>query len=78
MNRISILYHKTRIGELILGSFEGKLCLLDFRYRRMRQVIDNRIRSGLEAEFIVADDVILKLAMEQLDEIGRASCRERV
>ncbi len=73
MNRISILYHKTRIGELILGSFEGKLCLLDFLYRRMRQVIDNRIRSGLEAEFIVADDVILKLAMEQLDEylVGR-------
>ncbi|MRR21303.1 cysteine methyltransferase, partial [bacterium] len=44
MNHVSILYHKTRIGELILGSHEGKLCLLDFRYRKMRQVIDNRIK----------------------------------
>lgn len=68
MKQVCIRYHKTRIGELILGSFEGKLCLLDFRYRRMRQIIDNRIRSGLEAEFIVADDVIQRLAMEQLDE----------
>jgi methylated-DNA-[protein]-cysteine S-methyltransferase len=68
MNKVNILYHKTRIGELILGSHEGKLCLLDFRYRKMRQVIDNRIKSGLEAEFIFQDDETLKLTQHQLDE----------
>lgn len=68
MNQVSILYHKTRIGELIMGSHDGKLCLLDFRYRKMRPVIDKRIKSGLEAEFIVQDDEILKLTREQLDE----------
>ena len=68
MNKVNILYHKTSIGELILGSYEGKLCLLDFRYRKMRQVIDNRIKSGLEAEFILQDDEILKLTRQQLDE----------
>mgnify|MGYP000846761188 FL=1 len=68
MNKVNILYHKTRIGELILGSYEGKLCLLDFRYRKMRQVIDNRIKSGLEAEFIFQDDEVLKLTRQQLDE----------
>ena len=68
MNKVNILYHKTSIGELILGSYEGKLCLLDFRYRKMRQVIDNRIKSGLEAEFIFQDDETLKLTRQQLDE----------
>lgn len=68
MNKVNILYHKTSIGELILGSYEGKLCLLDFRYRKMRQVIDNRIKSGLEAEFIFQDDEVLKLTRQQLDE----------
>ena len=68
MNKVNILYHKTSIGELILGSYEGKLCLLDFRYRKMRQVIDNRIKSVLEAEFIFQDDEVLKLTRQQLDE----------
>ncbi len=47
MNRIEIQYYKTKIGELILGSFEDKLCLLDFRYRRMRNTVDKRIKGGL-------------------------------
>ncbi|MRR23841.1 methylated-DNA--[protein]-cysteine S-methyltransferase, partial [bacterium] len=42
--------------------------LLDFRYRKMRQVIDNRIKNELDAEFIVQDDAILKQTKEQLDE----------
>ena len=59
MKQVSVQYHKTRVGEMILGSFEGNLCLLDFRYRKMRTAIDNRIKSGLNAEFILRDDEIL-------------------
>lgn len=68
MNQVSIKYFRTRIGELILGSYEGKLCLLDFRYRKMRTAIDNRIRSGLNAEFILKDDETLERTRKQLDE----------
>lgn len=68
MTQICVQYHKTRIGELILGSYEGKLCLLDFRYRKMRTAIDNRIRSGLNAEFILRDDETLERTRKQLDE----------
>ena len=68
MTQICVQYHKTRIGELILGSYEGKLCLLDFRYRKMRTAIDNRIRSGLNAEFILRDDDTLERTRKQLDE----------
>ncbi len=56
MNKVSINYVRTRIGELILGSYEGNLCLLDFRYRIMRTAIDSRIKSGLNAEFTLRDN----------------------
>lgn len=53
---------------MILGSFEGNLCLLDFRYRKMRSVVDERIKTGLHAEFIQKDDEILEQTRKQLDE----------
>ncbi len=68
MNTINIQYYKTKIGELILGSFRSKLCILDFRYRKMRNTVDKRIRNGLSAEFIEKDDDILKETRKQIDE----------
>lgn len=68
MNQINIQYYTTKLGELILGSFEGKLCLLDFRYRRMRATVDNRIKKGLDAEFVEQDDAILVATRTQIDE----------
>jgi len=56
MRTINIQYYKTKIGELILGSFENKLCILDFRYRKMRSTVDKRIKEGLQAEFIERDN----------------------
>jgi methylated-DNA-[protein]-cysteine S-methyltransferase len=46
MNQINTHDYKTLVGELMLGSFNGRLCMLDWKYRRMRTTIDNRIRSG--------------------------------
>ena len=68
MNKINIQYYKTKIGELILGSFDGRLCLLDYRYRRMRATVDNRIKKGLEADFVEKNDDVLSKAIVQLDE----------
>ena len=65
---ISTQYHKTRIGEFILGSFQGQLCLLDYRYRKMRKAIDDRIKTGLNAEFIEHDDEILAETRKQIRE----------
>jgi len=67
MKSIGIQYYKTKIGELILGSYEKKLCLLDFRYRKMRNTIDDRIKKGLGADFIEGDDEILELAKGQIE-----------
>jgi methylated-DNA-[protein]-cysteine S-methyltransferase len=68
MNQINIQYYKTKIGEMILGSFEGSLCLLDFRYRRMRATVDNRIKNGLKAKFVEREDELLTKTRTQLDE----------
>ena len=68
MNQIDIQFYKTRIGDLILGSFGEKLCLLDFRYRKMRKVVDDRIKNGLNAEFIENDSDTIKRAKRQLNE----------
>jgi methylated-DNA-[protein]-cysteine S-methyltransferase len=68
LNQINIQYYKTKIGELVLGSFDKKLCLLDFRYRKMRTTVDKRIKSGLKAAFVERDDECLEKTRNQLDE----------
>ena len=68
MNQINIQYYKTKYAEFILGSFENKLCILDFKYRKMRTTVDNRLKKGFEAEFIEQDDEILKETRKQIDE----------
>ena len=68
MNQINIQYFKANYGEFILGSYDGKLCIVDFRYRKMRKTVDNRIKNGLNAEFIERDDEILQKTRVQLDE----------
>lgn len=68
MSNINIQYYKTNIGELILGSFNNKLCLLDYRYRKMRQRVDNRIKKGLMADYIEKDNSVLSETRVQLNE----------
>ena len=68
MNQIAIQYRRTVMGEFVTGSFDGRLCLLDFRHRRMRNTVDARLRKGLKAEFVERDSDVLQRAGEQLDE----------
>ena len=68
MNQINIQYYKTKYAEFILGSYDSKLCLLDFRYRKMRTTVDDRLQKGLNAKFVEQDDEILKETRKQLDE----------
>jgi methylated-DNA-[protein]-cysteine S-methyltransferase len=68
VNQINIQYHNTQIGEVILGSFRGKLCLLDFVKGKTRRTVDDRIKKALNAEFVEHDDEILEKTRTQLDE----------
>jgi len=68
MNKISIQYYKSPIGELLLGSYEGKLCLADMKYRKMRTTIDSRIQKGLKAEYVEESSEIIDATIKQMKE----------
>lgn len=55
------------VGELLLGSFRGELCLCDWRYRRMRTTIDARIQRGLQAEYAEGASPVIEQAKAQLN-----------
>ncbi len=65
---IHIQYFKTAFGELVIGSFENKLCLCDWKYRKMRTSIDNRIKKELNTEFIEKGSEVIEDCKTQLDE----------
>ena len=65
---VSIAYYKSPVGKIILGSFDTKLCLADWRYRKMRSSIDTRIQKGLNAEYKEIITPVIKETIQQLQE----------
>lgn len=59
---------KTPFGELKTGSLDEKICLCDWKYRKMRQGIDERIQRGLSATYEEGDSPILDELEKQLIE----------
>jgi methylated-DNA-[protein]-cysteine S-methyltransferase len=72
-NQINIQYLKTPIGELLIGSYDGKLCICDWRYRKMRTAVDKRIQKGLNAEFVEENSPIIEMTKKQLNEYFEGS-----
>ena len=67
MNKVSIQYFNTPVGEMILGSYEDKLCMADWRYRKTRESVDRRVQKGLNATFVENESSVLTLAKEELE-----------
>lgn len=53
---IQISAYKSPYGELLLGAFEGRLCLCDWKYRKQRSAIDRRLQEKLNASFTDDND----------------------
>lgn len=68
MNKISIQYYKSPVGDLILGSFKDKLCLCDWTKEERRQKIDKRIQKNLTAKYQEENSPITDKASEELNE----------
>ena len=68
MTQINIQYLSTAFGELIIGSFQGKLCLCDWRFRKMRVQVDSRIKSRLDANYVLETDDLITQTTMQLNE----------
>jgi len=68
MNTISIQTYKSPVGEILLGSYDNKLCLADWKYRRMRSTIDSRIQKGLNAEYVEQSSEVIENTIVQIEE----------
>ncbi len=73
---VKIRYHKTPAGELILGSYEEKLCLCDWHYRKGRETVDARIRNFLSSEYVEESSPVIQEAINQLDEYFKKERKE--
>lgn len=67
MHKINIQYVQTPVGEMILGSYDNKLCMADWRYRKSRTTVDNRLQKGLSATYVEEESPVLTLAKEELE-----------
>ena len=76
MKQINIQYYKKYGLDMIMGSYEGKLCLLDYLYRIKRDTIDIRIQKALKVEYVECDDLVLGKTRKQLDEYFTKKRRE--
>jgi len=76
MNIVCIQYFNTPFGELILGSYGEMLCLCDWRYRKMRASIDERICRNLTAEYREESSSVVEEAISQLNEYFQKSRKE--
>jgi methylated-DNA-[protein]-cysteine S-methyltransferase len=65
---IKIEYYKTSFGELILGDYDNMLCLCDWRYRKMRDTIDARIKNHLKSQFVEENSSLIQDVKLQLDQ----------
>ena len=76
MNHIIIKYHNTKYGEMILGSYNNRLCLCDWRYRKKRDSIYRRVKSYLKADFLEGDSPVISETIKQLKEYMNYKRRE--
>ncbi|WP_282037552.1 methylated-DNA--[protein]-cysteine S-methyltransferase [Saccharicrinis aurantiacus] len=65
---ITIKYYQSPVGELILGEYSGKLCICDWRYRKMRDAVDKRIQEALDCCYTVGESDLLDVTIAQFKE----------
>lgn len=67
-NVIHIKYYESPCGRLILGSFKGRLCLCDWQREKRINVVNNRLKRMLKADFKEGTSDVIEQAAQQLDE----------
>ncbi len=67
MENINISYYKKDAFEYILGSFQGKLCLISSINGKNTKKVKDKLQIKLNAKFIQREDEILKETKKQLD-----------
>lgn len=65
---IQIQRYLSPCGEILLGSFEGRLCLCDWQIEQRRGMIDRRIQKTLQARYEEDESEVIGRAIVQLNE----------
>ncbi len=68
MNNIYTQKYVSPCGELLLGSFDGVLCICDWINNRRHESIINGIRQSLDAKFSEISTSVIESAAKALDE----------
>jgi methylated-DNA-[protein]-cysteine S-methyltransferase len=68
MKVISTATYKSPVGDILLGSYDDKLCIADWKYRKMRTTIDKRIQKGLKAEYVEESSEVIEETIKQMKE----------
>jgi len=67
---------KSPFGDLTLADYDDRLCMCDWRYRKMRTTIDRRIQSFLNAGFVENTTPIIIETINQLEQYFRGEREE--
>jgi len=66
--KINYQIYNTPHGELKLASYDSKLIMCDWHFRKKRDTIDQRLQKNLKESFQKNDDETLALTRQQLNE----------
>ena len=70
------MYNHSPCGEMILGSFDGNLCLCDWADGRRRASVDQRLQRILNANYVEGSSDVIEKASHQLNEYFQNQLRE--
>lgn len=68
METIKITCFQSPVGEMIIGSFDNRLCICDWTIEKRRTTIDRRIQRHLNAKYEEGSSDIIKQAIKELNE----------
>ena len=75
-NIIKVMHYRFPCGEMMLGSFDGRLCLCDWADGRRRASVDQRLQRMLNANYVEGSSDVIEKARHQLDEYFSHQRRE--
>ncbi len=74
---IMVQNYDSPCGKLLIGEYEGELCLCDWRGDNDRSFIDKKLQQLLNAEYKYGQSELLLMAKKQLDEYFNG-CRKKI
>lgn len=68
METIRLTRYQTPVGEMLIGSYQDKLCICDWAPEKRRGAIDRRICRHLNAEYEEGTSPVIEQTIGQLEE----------